>query len=252
MHIQLNPHPWPQCLGTEVTTVVMRPFLSASLTKNHDHQTIITDQMLLARQPVNERLAMQHAIPARQTEFTRGRYCLRQALKQIGHLTEHIPIGQSRQPILPTGTIGSISHCDDYVAAACAPQVGLLGVGIDVEKNQPLTADIQHLILTVAEQDAIKKLYACEQLSIQTVRSVLQKCYWETVFFSIKESFYKAMFTVHPYYVDFLQAEVQILDSSTFTIHPLISLSKIGQRKHTGHYALDDHYIYSGICITQN
>lgn len=245
LKMQLNPPPWRQCLAAEIASVVMQAYPA----ENND-QSMLSDQWLLATQPSAERLAMQQAIPARQIEFARGRHCLRQALIQIGHAPAVIPIGSARQPLLPNGIIGSISHCEDYVVAVCAAQGELLGVGIDVEKNQPLSPDIQRLILTPAEQQQIAHLYASTQLLHQSESAALPQCYWETLIFSIKESFYKALFAVHPHYVDFLQVEVNIVNAQTFSIQPLIMLSKIGQKKHQGCYAVDDHYLYSGISIS--
>ena len=249
MKMQLNPQPWPRCLGTDVATVVMQ----SSVADNADSlETTITDAMLLATQPDAERLAMRHAVPSRQIEFARGRHCLRQALQHIGITTAIIPVGEARQPVLPAGILGSISHCDDYVVAACTQQGNIIGLGIDVEKHQPLTPEIQKLILTSSEQQHIKHLSAAEQNIKQHATLLLQTYYWEAVIFSIKESFYKALFAVHPFYVDFLQAEVQILDAQTFSIQPLIALAQIGQKSHVGRYAVDDRYIYSSLCITQD
>ncbi len=248
--MQVNPLPWPHLLDANVTTVVMQ---------TSDSKTPYTDQLLLANQPDAERLAIQNAVPQRQLEFARGRHCLRHALQLLGHTNAIIPVGSARQPILPPGTLGSISHCADYVVAACARQGALIGIGIDVEKHQPLAPDIQHLILTDREQQHIKQLNVKQFDDKQSTEQHIQAadffsivCQWEALIFSIKESFYKALFAVHPFYVDFLQAEVDILDAKTFQIQPSVELSQLGQKSHIGHYAWDSHYIYSGICITQS
>jgi hypothetical protein len=227
--MQINPLPWSHLLDKSVTCVVLNATNAA------------LDQQILAAAPEVERIAIQHAIPKRQLEFARGRHCLRQAITLLGYPQTVMPIGTTRQPILPAGTLGSISHCEDYVVAAAAPIGDLIGLGIDVEKHQPLKPGIEPLILNDREQKHIHQLYAANRFATGL--------YWETLFFSIKESFYKALFAVHPFYVDFLEAEIQILDAQCFQIQPLIELNQLGRRPHIGGYAWDSSYIYCALGI---
>ena len=60
--------------------------------------------------------------PVRLAEFRHGRACARLALGRIGAGAHDIPVGASREPIWPTGVVGSISHAGTAAAAVVAWQ----------------------------------------------------------------------------------------------------------------------------------
>ncbi len=85
----------------------------------------------MAVEPGEETL-IRHAVPKRRAEFSTGRFCAREALKQIGIPACAIPAGPLRGPVWPEGVTGSITHSAGWCVAAVAPVDGLRGIGIDL------------------------------------------------------------------------------------------------------------------------
>ncbi len=101
-----------------------------------------------------ERVAMVGAYKRRIREFTAGRSCARQAMKQLGLPEMAIPIGPDRAPIWPLGITGSISHSSTRCAAAVARHSdGIHAIGLDVEEETPLDAFFAEEICTARERD---------------------------------------------------------------------------------------------------
>src|SRR5580698_7096299 len=93
----------------------------------------------------DEEPAVARAVAKRRRELAFGRACARRALG----LDVAIPVGQGGAPIWPVGYAGSITHTDDYAAAAVVRE-GL--IGIDVE-SLAHAARIPELLATVAITD---------------------------------------------------------------------------------------------------
>ena len=101
-----------------------------------------------------ERLAMVGAFKRRLREFTAGRSCAREAMRQLGLPEMAIPIGPDRAPIWPLGITGSISHSSTRCAAAVARHSdGIKAVGLDVEEETPLDDFFAEEICTSRERD---------------------------------------------------------------------------------------------------
>jgi 4'-phosphopantetheinyl transferase EntD len=123
------------------------------------------------------------AVEKRRREFVTGRECAREALCRLGVAPAAILRGVHREPIWPTGVVGSITHCDGFCAAAVTWASTLRSVGIDAEPNEPLPAGV---LRTVAFDDELDMV----QVLARTVRGV----HWDRVLFSAKESVYKTWF----------------------------------------------------------
>lgn len=148
-----------------------------------------------------------NSIRARQIEFRTGRYCARNALRQLGVPSLPIPVGPNREPIWPSGYIGSITHCSGYCAAAVAREDCLYSLGIDAEPCERLPHDIADRVITANEYRAFQ--------AFAFNKDVLGK-----LVFSAKESIFKAWFPVTGLWLDFLDVEVQINQSlSAFSAH---------------------------------
>lgn len=100
-----------------------------------------------------ERAAMARAAEVRRAEFAAGRAAARQAMVQLGGDPQAIPAGPDRAPIWPAGWRGTITHDDQFCAAAVTR--GDLFLGLDLEPAQPLPADLLDEICLPAEQRAI-------------------------------------------------------------------------------------------------
>ena len=136
-------------------------------------------------------------VEKRRTEFRHGRYCARTAMQQLGVAPAAIAKGPDREPVWPSGIIGSITHTGSAAAAVVAKSTDLAALGLDMELTEPLTADLISMIC-LPEENPDK----------DGTRGKL--------LFSIKESIYKCLFPLINEYVDFLEMEV-VLEEATMT-----------------------------------
>lgn len=118
----------------------------------------------------------------RKFEFSTGRWCAKQALASQGINNTKILTGVNREPIWPTGYIGSISHCKDQCGAVVAKNSNINSIGFDIEIIKDLTNDIGRIVCTNNEKEWIKnqKQYPYNALVI--------------LIFSLKESVYKCIY----------------------------------------------------------
>jgi 4'-phosphopantetheinyl transferase EntD len=148
-----------------------------------------------------ERSVLDRAVEERAKEFKLGRFCARTALTQLEYAWLPIPVGPSREPIWPDGVAGSITHCNGYVAAAVAHTRAVYALGIDAELNLPLPEEVVASILTCEEIDAIGELPSVG-------------IYWDRLFFSAKESVFKAWFPSQRSWLDFHECSIRVTPSS--------------------------------------
>ena len=140
--------------------------------------------------------AVRRAVNKRYQEFVAGRTCARRALLQLG--VPPIPIlpGPNREPLWPQGIVGSITHCDDYVAAAIARGNRIVALGIDAEENLPLPSGMIGLVSS-GERDLSRGQGECGVC-------------WDRLLFSAKESVFKAWFPLFRTWLEFGDVHVRI------------------------------------------
>ena len=97
------------------------------------------------------------AVPARQAEFAAGRSAARQAMQALGLAPRAIGVGPDRAPVWPDGILGSITLAGGLARAAVGPTQGFGGIGLDLEPETPLEADLVPSIALPAEQDWIAR-----------------------------------------------------------------------------------------------
>jgi 4'-phosphopantetheinyl transferase EntD len=144
-----------------------------------------------------EQQAATHFVAARLDEFRHGRDCARRALGRLGIQPVEIPVGTRREPIWPAGVAGSISHAGPVAAAVVAWQRDALSLGLDLEPDLPLDADLVTRICRPSEIE--RELATCNQ-SGQVAR----------LLFSAKEAAYKALWPVIREFLEFHDLEVSI------------------------------------------
>lgn len=83
----------------------------------------------------------------RRAEFVTARLCAHDALRRLGVDDVSVPRGPGGEPLWPRGTLGSITHCAGYRAAAVAHTARFLAVGIDAEPNAALPAGVLERIM---------------------------------------------------------------------------------------------------------
>jgi 4'-phosphopantetheinyl transferase EntD len=147
--------------------------------------------------------SVERSVPKRQAEFYFGRLAARRALDTLGISPGDVGIGAWRQPLWPTGIVGSISHTRSEAAAVVMRQGECHGIGIDLEPIAGLEA-CAALSGTVIDADELTYLQGVAgSLSIATLL---------TLAFSAKESLFKAAFNTVGRYFDFSAARIRELD----------------------------------------
>lgn len=159
--------------------------------------------VLQAPGPACETDAIRGAVAKRQREFRSGRNLARRVLAGLGHPEAALPPGPGRRPRWPCGMQGSITHCDDLAIAIAGR--GLDGLGVDVERAEPLPAPVARHVLTAADRDA------------GTAGHVL----WPTLVFCAKEAFYKAVSHRLPFVPDFDEAAIGPCGGARYAVVPL-------------------------------
>ena len=121
-------------------------------------------------------------IDARRREFAAGRAAARQALHGLGAELAPILIGGSREPMWPSGTIGTITHSDGMAMAAAGWRTQFSGVGLDVESLDRVFPDLLAMITTESERVGLGRML--KEAPDRAAVSV----------FAAKEALYKALF----------------------------------------------------------
>ena len=142
-------------------------------------------------------LLSDRAVEKRRNEFYAGRWCAAQAIyqKQGRYLTPKI--NADRSPLWPDGIVGSISHSQDKAISVVSSTDKCAGLGIDIQSeiSSGERNDISDLILNADETEL------CRNLTIHKPFDV---------FFSAKESLYKALY---PSCLDFFEhKDVEIVN----------------------------------------
>lgn len=148
--------------------------------------------------------------------------------------------GPNREPLWPTGVVGSITHCPDYCAAVVALRTQITTVGIDAELHAPLPRGVLNIVATKEEQQSLSALP-----SIDTC--------WDRVLFSAKESVYKAWFQIAGSWLGFDDAIVRIdPQRRRFTADLVVATPAIFGRSMTefeGRFLISDGLILTAVSI---
>ena len=89
-------------------------------------------------------------------------------------------MGEGGAPLWPAGIVGSITHTTGYAAALVAEAHLFSGLGVDAERVGGVTQDLWPRLFDAAERDHLTVL-ECESRAVMA-----------TLFFSAKETAYKA------------------------------------------------------------
>jgi 4'-phosphopantetheinyl transferase EntD len=129
-----------------------------------------------------ERACVARAVEKRRREFAQGRVLARRLLADLGAAGGPLLPDADRVPRWPAGIVGSISHTDDLCVVAAAREGDVLGLGVDVEPEGPLGADLEARIATPTERAWLSGR------GTERARHLLR------ALFSVKECVYKACF----------------------------------------------------------
>lgn len=153
-----------------------------------------------------EELLVARAVPKRQREFRKARECARSALALFG--VEKFPLlsGPGREPLWPQGIVGSVTHTEGLCAVAVATSSRYRGLGIDVERDEPLEADLSRRICR--EEELVRLAQSPDLPPLLAARLV----------FSAKESLYKCQFPLTRSFVGFHEVAIELSRDGTFRI----------------------------------
>lgn len=161
----------------------------------HNLQDFLQDTASLPASLIN-------AVPKRQIEFAAGRWCARQALRQLGYCdSAEIGIGEHRSPIWPQGFIGSISHSQGLALAVVGHSALFDAVGIDLEAILPQTS----------ARSVSSHLACASELALGEMHG-LPFAVWVSLLFSAKESLFKALYPAVGRYFHFHDAQADGLN----------------------------------------
>jgi 4'-phosphopantetheinyl transferase EntD len=149
------------------------------------------------------------AVDRRRREFVTARRCAREALAGLGHPPATIPRTRRGAPVWPVGTVGSITHCAGYRAAAVARAGEPVSIGIDAEPNGPLPEGVAEVVALAEERDMLARMRAADPA-----------VHWDRLLFSAKESVFKAWYPLTRRELDFAEARLDIdARAGSFTAH---------------------------------
>ena len=197
-----------------------------------------TEEVLLRA----ERSYVAGAILRRRAEFATGRFCARAALASLGvRGADHtaITVGGHREPIWPTGIVGSITHCEGHFAAAVAHSSDIRAVGIDVERHAPIP---EAVVAATSWPDELAAL-AADSSAI-----------WPTVLFSAREAIYKAWYPVAGQWLGHHDVRLEI-DPATgrFDVTFVGAIAPLAERRHLtaleGAARWNDEFVFSAVWV---
>jgi 4'-phosphopantetheinyl transferase EntD len=161
----------------------------------------------------NERMLTQGFQEKRMKDFSTGRYCARKALSLLNIPPGDILMGPGREPLWPAGIVGSISHSQHLTGAIAGPAEKFRSLGLDIETIGGVKDDLWNVLFTQEEHNLLNAFPA--ELRI----------YYATLFFSMKECFYKLQFPLTKQFIEFTEVEV-ISEKNEFQIRVLKMLDK--------------------------
>ena len=178
--------------------------------------------------------AVATAAPRRRAEFTAGRALARAALSELGIPPAAIPVGTRRQPVWPFGTVGSITHCEGFTAAAAARARDANGLGIDAEPIK------RRLLPTVVDR-------VCNEKELEGVVDLGN--FGPLLVFSAKEAVYKAWFPSTLRQLNFGQVVLDfLLDSFAFNIDVLVD-DPVGMSNASGRWVVIDGVLLTAVVV---
>jgi len=147
------------------------------------------------------------AVGKRKAEFATARICARRALARLGVPPCALVPRPDRSPSWPDGVVGSIAHTTGCCIVAVTNAPAIIAIGLDIELDTPLEADLKRMICT----DRERKWLEC---ATPSERGFLGKLY-----FGAKEAFYKCQYGMTGTFLDFGDVEIKLdLERECFTI----------------------------------
>jgi 4'-phosphopantetheinyl transferase EntD len=187
------------------------------------------------------------AVAKRRREFAVVRSCARRAMEKLSVPPQPILPGERGAPRWPAGLTGSMTHCDDYCAAALVRATDLASLGIDAETHGPLPEGVLPAVALPSEAERLRRLTAQRP-----------DVHWDRLLFSAKESVYKAWFPLTGKWLDFTEADIEISADpgapprGTFRATLLVPGPQVGDRRlghFDGHWSADRGLVATAVAV---
>ncbi|MET0076735.1 MAG: 4'-phosphopantetheinyl transferase superfamily protein [Candidatus Thiodiazotropha lotti] len=186
-----------------------------------------------------EEKLIETAVQKRQQEFRAGRHAAHLALEKLNAPWEPLLRDEKRQPLWPTGFLGSISHCRGECVAVCAKTAELASLGIDVEPLEPLPKGVDQYVHTPQDQ-----------ATMATDSSLPER-----LIFSAKESIYKCFYPLIGTHMGFQSVSLSIdADRMSFEFTPSAenTIPFPAELKFHGRFMMSESHLYTGCYLTSN
>ncbi|MFR9800285.1 4'-phosphopantetheinyl transferase family protein [Streptomyces sp. MS06] len=173
-----------------------------------------------------ERRQVADVLPARRAEYATVRRVARACLAELGVPPAALVRGADGAPRWPAGTVGSLTHCRGYRAAAVARSRDADGMGIDAEPCAPLPSRVLARVTSAAERAHLAELAAGRP-----------HVPWCRVLFSAKEAYYKIWYPAMGCWLGFDDAEVVLQPGpgqGTFAVRPVAGGVRRARRADAG------------------
>lgn len=99
-----------------------------------------------------EAAGLRRSAPRRKRAFAAGRVAAHQAMQALNLAPSAVLVGADRAPIWPAGLCGSITHSDTACLAAVTRTATARSLGLDVEEDTPLGADLVPTVCSRTER----------------------------------------------------------------------------------------------------
>jgi 4'-phosphopantetheinyl transferase EntD len=181
-----------------------------------------------------EQLHTHGMVAKRVNEFTHGRYCARTAMSMLDMSPQPIGKGANREPLWPTGVIGSITHTTNAAAAVVASCHDFRSLGLDMESPAPLKDELLDMIC-LAEENPERDGSLAKLL------------------FSIKEAIYKCLYPEVGEYIDFLEMHVELdFPKNSFCAGRLTKAKYMDlAAQMRGRFTIHEEYVISAAWLTR-
>ncbi len=135
------------------------------------------------------------AVPKRRNEFILGRAASHCALKKVGFISPPPVLkGKHREPIWPTGYVGTITHSSGVAIGAVCSKTKAAGIGVDIEKlERDVSTGVFRITCTEEELELINSNQSRSQIMFKRI-------------FSAKEAGFKAFYYHAKEYIDYKEA----------------------------------------------
>ena len=157
-----------------------------------------------------ERIVVARAVEKRQREFATARVIARQLLAEFGVCRYPLLNDDDRVPIWPKDFLGSIAHCNECcLVAVLRKNNGPISIGVDIEPDDPIDADLWSVFATEQELRWIKSQNASNSGRMAHL------------LFSAKEAVYKCVFPITRKFIEFHDVGIEF-DLSADVFYPTI------------------------------